>query len=221
MGYEYRHPDDREVVAERIEAIIEDTLILAREGTTVDGLETVALTDLIGRCWGIVESPDATPEIVDDLTVRGDPDRLQHVFENLFRNSVEHGSTGSRTGSGDSVEHGSTGSRTGSGDGLEHGGDGVTVRVGRAGEDGIYVEDDGPGIPASERDRVFESGVSSAAGGTGFGLAIVNRIAEAHGWGSRSSRATTAAAPDSSSTAWRWSHRASPRRPSPGWGATD
>ncbi|UWG50646.1 Signal transduction histidine kinase [Halalkaliarchaeum sp. AArc-CO] len=54
------------------------------------------------------------------------------------------------------------------------------------GEAGFYVEDDGPGIPEAERERVFESGYSNAPGGTRFGLAIVGEIAGAHGWTSRS-----------------------------------
>ncbi|MFC6954988.1 sensor histidine kinase [Halorubellus litoreus] len=58
----------------------------------------------------------------------------------------------------------------------------VSVRVGRHGEREIYVEDDGPGIPTDERDAVFEPGHSSDSGGTGFGLTIVKRIVEAHGW---------------------------------------
>ncbi len=64
---------------------------------------------------------------------------------------------------------------------IEHGGDDVTVSVGRL-ETGFYVADDGPGIPEEDRERVFEYGHSSVAGGTGFGLAIVEQIIEAHGW---------------------------------------
>ena len=48
--------------------------------------------------------------------------------------------------------------------------------------DGFYVEDDGPGIPEGERERVFEDGYSTVEGGTGFGLNIVREIARAHGW---------------------------------------
>ena len=40
----------------------------------------------------------------------------------------------------------------------------------------------GPEIPEDQREAVFEPGSSSADDGTGFGLAIVERIAEAHGW---------------------------------------
>ena len=136
----------------RMEAIVEDTLTLARQGDTIDEMESIGLTDLVGKCWATVDTKNATIEIVDEMTFQGDSDRLQHVFENLFRNAVEHG------------------------------GPGVTVRVGRYGERGIYVEDDGPGIPADKREDVLEPGHSSAHGGTGFGLSIVKRIVEAHGW---------------------------------------
>ncbi|MFW5964168.1 MAG: PAS domain S-box protein [Natronomonas sp.] len=46
----------------------------------------------------------------------------------------------------------------------------------------LYVADRGPGVPPEERATVFAPGHSSDDDGTGFGLAIVERIAEAHGW---------------------------------------
>nr|WP_267164168.1 PAS domain-containing protein [Halovenus salina] len=138
---------------ERIESIIEDTLTLARQGNTVGEMSTISVVDLIGKCWAGVETAEATFELDDEFTIVGDRDRLQHVFENLFRNAVEHG------------------------------GEDVTVRIGRCGENCLYVEDDGPGIPPGDRDTVLEPGHTSATGETGFGLTIVKRIAEAHGWG--------------------------------------
>ncbi|ELZ55017.1 MULTISPECIES: sensor histidine kinase [Halorubrum] len=211
------HPDDEHLRAvenalERTSAIVDETLALAREGKTVDEAADVDLATCAADCWARVDTGEATLETAETATIRADPDRLSHVFENLFRNSVEHGSTSSRTESGDSVEHGPTSSRTESGDSVEHGptssraepddsvehgstgsrtesgdavGDGgdVTVRVGTlADESGFYVEDDGPGIPADERDRVLDPGYTSADDGTGFGLSIVDRIAAAHGW---------------------------------------
>jgi signal transduction histidine kinase len=137
---------------DRMESIIEDTLTLARQGETVGDIDTISLVDLVGKCWAGVETAEATLEIEEEFAIRGDRDRLRHVFENLFRNAVEHG------------------------------GEDVTVWVGRAAEDCIYVEDDGPGIPADDHDAVFEPGHTSATDGTGFGLTIVKRIAEAHGW---------------------------------------
>jgi PAS domain-containing protein len=59
----------------------------------------------------------------------------------------------------------------------------VTVEVGVT-EDGygVYVADDGVGLGGTDRDQLFESGYTTAAHGTGFGLAIVKQIADAHGW---------------------------------------
>lgn len=64
---------------------------------------------------------------------------------------------------------------------IEHGGEDVSVTVGVL-SDGFYVEDDGVGISESDRDSVFDSGYSTESAGTGFGLAIVADIVEAHGW---------------------------------------
>lgn len=64
---------------------------------------------------------------------------------------------------------------------VEHGGEHVTVTVGSL-ADGFYVADTGPGIPDGERSDVFDSGHTTAANGTGFGLAIVQEITDAHGW---------------------------------------
>ncbi|AXG06095.1 PAS domain S-box protein [Haloplanus rubicundus] len=149
---ESSHLDPLLQALDRMEAIVEDTLTLARQGDTICETESISLTDLVGKCWATVDTDDATIEIIDEMTFQGDPNRLRHVFENLFRNAVEHG------------------------------GSDVTVRVGCHDERGIYVEDNGPGIPVEKRDEVFEPGHSSAQGGTGFGLTIVKRIVEAHGW---------------------------------------
>ena len=67
------------------------------------------------------------------------------------------------------------------GNAVEHGGDDVTVTVGDV-DGGFYVADDGSGIAADEREHVFDIGYSTSAAGTGFGLSIVEQIADAHGW---------------------------------------
>lgn len=64
---------------------------------------------------------------------------------------------------------------------VEHGGSNVTIKVGDL-PNGFYVEDTGPGIPADVREEVFEGGYTTTEHGTGFGLAIVAEIADAHGW---------------------------------------
>ena len=64
---------------------------------------------------------------------------------------------------------------------VEHGGEAVTVTVGDI-ADGIFVEDDGVGIPPEAREDVFEVGYTDTVDGTGLGLGIVRRITNAHGW---------------------------------------
>ncbi|MFO8115985.1 MAG: PAS domain-containing sensor histidine kinase [Halorubrum sp.] len=151
---------------ERMSSLIDDLLTLARDGEGVDGAERVPLRDLAEACWRGVETADATLRVDTDRAVRADRSRLRQVFENLVRNSVEHSSTGSRAEPGDAIEHG---------------GEDVAVTVGDL-EDGFYVADDGPGIPEGDREAVFEPGFTTADGGTGFGLEIVEAVAAAHGW---------------------------------------
>ncbi|MFB6126189.1 MAG: sensor histidine kinase [Halolamina sp.] len=141
---------------ERMDCLIEQTLTLAREGKTVEEPEPVALGTVAREAWRTVDAPEATFTLTaaaDDRTLAGDPERLRTVFENCFRNAVEHG------------------------------GPDITVTVGTLAEAaGFYVADDGPGISEDVGDEVFEFGVSGADDGTGFGLAIVAEIVDAHGW---------------------------------------
>jgi PAS domain S-box-containing protein len=182
---------------DRIERIVSDLLVLAREGDVLGETETVVLSAAAEAAWQSVdvgggESDDGTPTLVvsDETTFEADPDRLRHLFENLFRNSVEHGSTSSRPEADDAVEHGArrASGRSAPGDSVEHGStsgqtrsDGLTVEVGALPDGGFYVADDGPGIPADDREHVFERGFSTDEG-TGLGLTIVDEIASAHGW---------------------------------------
>jgi PAS domain S-box-containing protein len=57
----------------------------------------------------------------------------------------------------------------------------VTVEVGAL-ENGFYYQDDGPGVDSHVEERMFEPGFTTEEGATGFGLAAVEKIAEAHGW---------------------------------------
>ncbi len=63
---------------------------------------------------------------------------------------------------------------------IDHG-DASTIRVGML-DDGLFVEDDGPGISPTERQTVFDSGYSTAEGSPGYGLSIVRGIVETHAW---------------------------------------
>ena len=57
----------------------------------------------------------------------------------------------------------------------------VESRVGPQGEAIVVIEDDGPGVPAGDRDRIFDVFYSNRGGGTGLGLPIAARIMQAHG----------------------------------------
>jgi signal transduction histidine kinase len=178
------HIDEAIDALGRMEVLVDDLLDLARDGRSVDEVESVDLADLVRAAWDNVEAPESDLHVDVAGTVAADPSRLTQLFENLFRNSVEHGSTSPRLQAlEDSVEHGSTGSRPEADDADESGGvaDGVTITVGHV-EDGFYVADDGPGIPDGERDEIFEVGYSTADDGTGFGLDIVAEIVDAHDW---------------------------------------
>ena len=165
---------------DRMWSLIDDLLTLARQGEGDLDLTAVALPTLAERCWDSVERSDATLVVETEATLHADEGRLQRLLENLFRNSVEHGSTDNRLQAGDSAEHGSSDGRP-TDDAEANGGSVVTVTVGDL-PDGFFVADDGPGVPPEERDQVFEAGYSTNPDGTGFGLSIVREISEAHGW---------------------------------------
>jgi PAS domain S-box-containing protein len=173
---------------DRMDSLVADVLALAREGESVTDPARVSLADVALMAWASVDTPAARLEVDTDTTVLADGERLRRLFENLFRNSVEHGSTSSRPRAGDSVEHGHTDGRSATADGAVGAADELTVRVGTLGDGGpsgtrgFFVEDDGSGIDPDDRDRVFETGYSTDAEGTGFGLDIVRSICSAHGW---------------------------------------
>ncbi|KAA9399556.1 PAS domain S-box protein [Haloarcula sp. CBA1130] len=155
---------------ERMRALIEDLLTFARAGETATDLEYVTLASLVEECWQTVEGDQATLIVEADRQIRADTAKLRRLLSNLLRNSVEHGAASTQTPADCAADH----------DG-EH----VTVRVGTvedADRHGFYVADNGPGIPVDAREQVFEGGYSTGEDGTGFGLKIVQRIAEVHGW---------------------------------------
>ena len=178
---------------DRMDDLIGDLLTLAREGKTVEAAEPTDLRSVVEHAWGTVGEPADAALVVDGPlgTVSCDADRVRQALENLFRNAIEHG-TPDETGSAGTHGEDSGGRVTpgtftprarSAADAAPTDPDdaAVCVRVGRA-DDGFYVADDGPGIDPDQRDAVFEPGHTTAPDGTGFGLAIVERIAEAHEW---------------------------------------
>ena len=148
------HLEHVEQAHDRMERIIEDVLTLARGEDVIDPEGTEALDEIAREAWRTVDTERATLDIEGQLpTATADRDRVSRLFENLFRNAVEHG------------------------------GRDAHIRVGPlADARGMYVADDGPGIPGEHHDAVFQPGYSSDDHGTGLGLAIVEQIADVHGW---------------------------------------
>lgn len=138
----------------RMEALIDDLLTLARDGLRAEEFTDVDLAETAQDAWSTAETAGAELSVeLDQHEVRADESRLRQLLENLFRNAVDH------TGAD------------------------ATVRLeSLPGAAGFAVEDDGPGIPETQRDAVFETGFTTSEDGTGFGLSIVAEIASAHGW---------------------------------------
>jgi PAS domain S-box-containing protein len=160
------HLGDIERALDRMGQLIDDILTLAREGEKVSETEHVELARASRRSWQQVRAPSSSLDVETERSLDADPNRLDQLLTNLFENAVEHGPAneprepGSQTAEDESA---------------------VTVRVGEL-TDGFYVADDGTGIPAEDREQIFDEGYSTSAEGTGFGLSIVEEIATAHGW---------------------------------------
>ena len=146
------HLDSVEGALDRMDTLIEDVLAFARLGQQVVDAEPTDLGTVARRAWGNSSLPDDVLTIEDSPDVVADATRFQRLFENLFRNAIDHGPSDVR----------------------------ITVGSLAAGT-GFYVADDGPGIPEDKLETVFERGYTTDEDGTGFGLAIVEEIAEAHG----------------------------------------
>ena len=149
----------------RISRLVDDLLLLARAERS-DFLRTrpVDLLTFVPQLWGglaLTAKRDFQLGEVPPITLTADPDRLAQALRNLARNAIEH---------------------TAEPDGLVR----LEVEALGAAMVRFSLTDDGPGIPPSERDRVFErfhrmdASRNRLAGGAGLGLAIVRAIADAH-----------------------------------------
>ncbi len=86
---------------ERMQALTDDLLVLAREGDTVTAVEAVPLASLVRTCWEHVDTEAATLVVETERTIAADASRLKQLFENLFRNAVQHGGDSVRITVGD------------------------------------------------------------------------------------------------------------------------
>jgi len=88
---EPEHLDAISNALDRMDEIIDGVLTMARVGQTVDSVRLVSLSTVATDSWETVATASAALRVESDRTVSADPGRLRHVFENLFRNSIQHG----------------------------------------------------------------------------------------------------------------------------------
>jgi two-component system phosphate regulon sensor histidine kinase PhoR len=153
---------------DRLTYLIEDLLTISRleSGQVVMNVQSFELRPVVQRVFddlharAVEKQARLVNAIPEGLKLRADADRLQQVFFNLVDNAIKYGPAGGR------------------------------VEVGaRSRDDGtveVWVRDNGPGIPAEAKERVFERfyrldrARSRDQGGTGLGLAIVKHIVQSH-----------------------------------------
>jgi signal transduction histidine kinase len=142
---------------DEMEAMIRSTLAFAREDSD---REPVVALDLVALLRDVAEEmPGAAllPDLLAECLISGRPLALRRCFRNVIDNAVKYGKT-ARIG-------------------LQADGKSVSVTI----------DDDGPGIPANQREMVFrpfyrlEASRNRDSGGTGLGLAIVQSIVLIHG----------------------------------------
>ena len=143
--------------------VVEQLLAMARQDPAAQAADMKAI-DLAALVREVVETarPGAEQKGLMlgldsrlDQGIVGDRTALRALVENLVDNAIRYTTAGS-----------------------------ITARTYPVASDAVFeVEDTGPGIPAEERERVFDRfyrGSDAAAGGSGLGLSIVRRIAERH-----------------------------------------
>jgi len=144
----------------RMDRLVRDLLFLARadEGAAEPVWGRVDLDEVVQNEVHAMGTR-AGVAIRTDLTpveVRGDADQLGRMVRNLLDNACRHART--------------------------H----VVVELRAAEEAELVIADDGPGVPATERERIFErfrrsdASRSQESGGAGLGLAITRWIVQAH-----------------------------------------
>ncbi len=149
---------------DELETMVSATLAFGRDSRIEEPVSSIDMAELLRTI--LDETGDAKPEAVERLTyngpahqaVRARPVALKRALGNLISNALSYGGAAHVT--------------------MAHPADGVVTAM---------IEDEGPGIPASEMDRVFEPfrrlehSRNKETGGVGLGLPIARNMLRAHG----------------------------------------
>ncbi len=172
--------------ATRLQRIVENVLEFARLGRAVarkSNADAVAVSDILNQALPTLQQRAAQAGMslevsVDDsagrIGVRTSPDAVARVLTNLVDNACKYASDAEDKR--------------------------ISIRVGAASGRVVFrVRDHGPGVPASERRRIFlafargKSHESSPTQGLGLGLSLARAIARQHGGDLRLDRSTNGA----------------------------
>src|SRR6056297_1263481 len=85
------HLDELDAALDRMAGIIDDVLTMVRCGYDLESIDALAFGDVVTSCWDTVATADASLQIESDGQLFADASRIRSLFENLFRNAVEHG----------------------------------------------------------------------------------------------------------------------------------
>lgn len=156
---------------ERVEEIVDDTLEYA-EGVNIteDDMEKIDLEDVAEKAFEHLNTEELDEEYEIEFNtrkmgeVKADKSRVKNMLTNLYCNSIDHSGTKELE-----IETGELKSF-------------ATSTRAPTQPKGIYIEDNGVGIPEDKQSEILNQGETTKEGHTGFGLATVKEIAERHGW---------------------------------------
>lgn len=138
----------------RMDELTTSSVALADAGLVIDDAISTNLNEIVDEIVSTI-IPDGVAFKRDDLPiVKGDPQKIRQIFQNLFVNAVEHGKPSI-------IQVGSVSSPNS----LE-----------------IFVSNDGLRIDQNLRKNLFDGTSKLKQERRGFGLAIVKKLVEAHGW---------------------------------------
>ncbi|MFW9805383.1 MAG: PAS domain S-box protein, partial [Candidatus Thorarchaeota archaeon] len=134
--------------------LVDHSVALADAGLIIEEIENVNLSSIVKEVANSIIPNNVKYKQEDLPMVKADQRKVQQIFRNLFDNAIQHGQPN-------------------------------RIHVEFEKIDDVYlirVANDGKAIPESLRSKIFLRGFTTRRTGQGYGLAIVKRLVEAHGW---------------------------------------